>query len=251
MRDCLAGEEQYCLKGEVQTYNGRQYDGEPTYGGYSTRIVVDENYVLRIPDGVELDVAAPLLCAGITLYSPLRHWNAGPGKQVAIVGMGGLGHMGVKIAAAMGAEVTVLSRTLSKQEDGKRLGADHYFATEDESTFSELAGRFDLIVNTVAAQIPVDAYLGLLKLDGTMVNVGVPEGPLSYHGFSLVASRRSLAGSKIGGIRETQEMLDFCAEHGLGADIETISCDQVDEAWERVVRGDVRYRFVIDTATFS
>ncbi|OLM11084.1 Alcohol dehydrogenase [Pseudonocardia sp. Ae505_Ps2] len=249
--NCLAGEEQYCLKGEVQTYNGRQYDGEPTYGGYSTQIVVDENYVLRIPDGVELDVAAPLLCAGITLYSPLHHWNAGPGKQVAIVGMGGLGHMGVKIAAAMGAEVTVLSRTLSKQEDGKRLGADHYFATEDESTFSELAGRFDLIVNTVAAQIPVDAYLGLLKLDGTMVNVGVPEGPLSYHGFSLVASRRSLAGSKIGGIRETQEMLDFCAEHGLGADIETISCDQVDEAWERVVRGDVRYRFVIDTATFS
>lgn len=249
--NCLAGEEQYCLKGEVQTYNGRQYDGEPTYGGYSTQIVVDENYVLRIPDGVELDVAAPLLCAGITLYSPLRHWNAGPGKQVAIVGMGGLGHMGVKIAAAMGAEVTVLSRTLSKQEDGKRLGADHYFATEDESTFSELAGRFDLTVNTVAAQIPVDAYLGLLKLDGTMVNVGVPEGPLSYHGFSLVASRRSLAGSKIGGIRETQEMLDFCAEHGLGADIETISCDQVDEAWERVVRGDVRYRFVIDTATFS
>ncbi|OLL98205.1 Alcohol dehydrogenase [Pseudonocardia sp. Ae406_Ps2] len=249
--NCLAGEEQYCLKGEVQTYNGRQYDGEPTYGGYSTQIVVDENYVLHIPDGVELDVAAPLLCAGITLYSPLHHWNAGPGKQVAIVGMGGLGHMGVKIAAAMGAEVTVLSRTLSKQEDGKRLGADHYFATEDESTFSELAGRFDLIVNTVAAQIPVDAYLGLLKLDGTMVNVGVPEGPLSYHGFSLVASRRSLAGSKIGGIRETQEMLDFCAEHGLGADIETISCDQVDEAWERVVRGDVRYRFVIDTATFS
>lgn len=249
--NCLAGEEQYCLKGEVQTYNGRQYDGEPTYGGYSTQIVVDENYVLRIPDGVELDVAAPLLCAGITLYSPLRHWNAGPGKQVAIVGMGGLGHMGVKIAAAMSAEVTILSRTLSKQEDGKRLGADHYFATEDESTFSELAGRFDLIVNTVAAQIPVDAYLGLLKLDGTMVNVGVPEGPLSYHGFSLVASRRSLAGSKIGGIRETQEMLDFCAEHGLGADIETISCDQVDEAWERVVRGDVRYRFVIDTATFS
>lgn len=249
--NCRAGEEQYCLEGEVQTYNAKEYDGEPTYGGYSTQIVVDENYVLRIPDGVELDVAAPLLCAGITLYSPLHHWGAGPGKKVAIVGMGGLGHMGVKIAAAMGAEVTVLSRTLSKEQDGKRLGAAHYYATEDESTFTELAGSFDLIVNTVAAVIPVDDYLGLLKLDGSMVNVGVPEEKLSYHGFSLVAGRKSLSGSKIGGIRETQEMLDFCAEHGLGADIETISCDQVDGAWERVVRGDVRYRFVIDTATFG
>ncbi|GAA4969920.1 NAD(P)-dependent alcohol dehydrogenase [Pseudonocardia tropica] len=249
--NCRAGEEQYCLTGEVQTYNAKEYDGEPTYGGYSTQIVVDENYVLRIPEGVALDVAAPLLCAGITLYSPLHHWGAGPGTQVAIVGMGGLGHMGVKIAKAMGAEVTVLSRTLSKQEDGKRLGAAHYYATEDEATFTELAGSFDLIVNTVAAVIPVDDYLGLLKLDGSMVNVGVPEEKLSYHGFSLVAGRRSLSGSKIGGIRETQEMLDFCAEHGLGADVETISCDQVDEAWERVVQGDVRYRFVIDTATFA
>nr|WP_224387848.1 NAD(P)-dependent alcohol dehydrogenase [Pseudonocardia sp. ICBG1293] len=249
--NCRAGEGQYCLKGEVQTYNATDYDGEPTYGGYSTQVVVDENYVLRIPEGVELDVAAPLLCAGITLYSPLNHWNAGPGSRVAIVGMGGLGHMGVKIAKAMGAEVTVLSRTLSKEEDGRRLGADHYYATEDETTFTELAGRFDLVVNTVAAVIPVDDYLGLLKLDGSMVNVGVPEEKLSYHGFSLVAGRKSLSGSKIGGIRETQEMLDFCAQHGLGADIETISCDQVDEAWERVVKGDVRYRFVIDTATFG
>ncbi|MEJ8279655.1 NAD(P)-dependent alcohol dehydrogenase [Pseudonocardia spirodelae] len=249
--NCRAGEEQYCLQGEVQTYNAVDHDGENTYGGYSTQIVVDENYVLGIPDGVELDVAAPLLCAGITLYSPLNHWKAGPGTKVAIVGMGGLGHMGVKIAKAMGAEVTVLSRTLSKQEDGMRLGADHYHATEDEATFTELAGSFDLIVNTVAAVVPVDDYLGLLKLDGSMVNVGVPEEKLSYHGFSLVAGRKSLSGSKIGGIRETQEMLDFCARHGLGADVETISCDQVDEAWERVVKGDVRYRFVIDTATFG
>ncbi|OLL74808.1 Alcohol dehydrogenase [Pseudonocardia sp. Ae150A_Ps1] len=249
--NCLAGEEQYCLKGEVQTYNSQHYDGEFTYGGYSTQIVVDENYVLGIPEGVSLDVAAPLLCAGITLYSPLNHWNAGPGKKVAVVGMGGLGHMGVKIAKAMGAEVTVLSRSLSKEEDGKRFGADAYFATEDEATFETLAGTFDLIVNTVAAQIPVDAYLGLLKLDGSMVNVGVPEGKLEYHGFSLVAGRKSLSGSKIGGIRETQEMLDFCAEHGLGTEIETISCDDVDDAWERVVKGDVRYRFVIDTKTFS
>ncbi len=172
--NCQAGEEQYCLKGEVPTYNGNQYDGEPTFGGYSRSVVVDENYVLGIPEGIELDVAAPLLCAGITLFSPLRHWGAGPGKKVAIVGMGGLGHMGVKIAHALGAEVTVLSQTLSKEEDGKRLGADHYHATSDKQTFKDLRGSFDLIVNTVAANLPVDRYLSLLRLDGTHGQRGHP-----------------------------------------------------------------------------
>lgn len=250
--NCKAGLENYCTKGEVQTYNDKEYaDGTPTQGGYSRSIVVDENYVLGIPEGVELDVAAPLLCAGITVYSPLRHWGAGPGKKVAIVGMGGLGHMGVKIAHAMGAEVTVLSQSLSKKDDGERLGADHYFATSDDATFEQLASHFDLIINTVAANLPVDKYLSLLKVDGTMVNVGAPESADQYHAFSLIMGRRSLAGSKIGGIPETQEMLDFCAEHGLGAEIETIGVDQVDEAWDRVVASDVRYRFVIDIASFD
>jgi uncharacterized zinc-type alcohol dehydrogenase-like protein len=249
--NCKAGEEQYCLKGEVPTYNGKEYDGTPTFGGYAKQIVVDENYVLGIPEGVDLDVAAPLLCAGITLFSPLRHWGAGPGTKVAIVGMGGLGHMGVKIAHALGAEVTVLSQTLAKQEDGKRLGADHYYATSDKQTFKDLRGSFDLIINTVAANLPVDKYLGLLRLDGTMVNVGIPDSPDSFHAFSLAGMRRSMAGSKIGGIRETQEMLDFCAMHGLGAEIETIGVDDVQDAYERVIGSDVRYRFVIDIASFD
>ncbi|MES4908024.1 MULTISPECIES: NAD(P)-dependent alcohol dehydrogenase [unclassified Streptomyces] len=249
--NCLAGDEQYCLKGEVPTYNGKQYDGSPTYGGYSTHIVVDENYAVRIPDGLSLDVAAPLLCAGITLYSPLDHWNAGPGKKVAIVGLGGLGHMGVKIAHAMGAEVTVLSQSLRKKDDGLRLGADHFYATSDESTFAELAGTFDLIINTVSANIPLDAYLSLLKREGTMVHVGGPEFPSSFNQFSLIMGRKSMAGSKIGGIRQTQEMLDFCAGHGFGAEIEVIPADQINEAYDRVVSSDVRYRFVIDIASLK
>jgi uncharacterized zinc-type alcohol dehydrogenase-like protein len=247
--NCLAGEEQFCLKGNVATYNGREYSGEETYGGYSTQIVANENYVLSIPEGIDLDVAAPLLCAGITTYSPLKHWGAGPGKKVAIVGMGGLGHMGVKIAAALGAEVTVLSQTLSKQEDGLRLGATDYFATSDPETFKKNSKRFDLIINTVSADLPIDKYLSMLTLNGSMVFVGLPEKPQEFRVFSLTGGRRSLAGSNIGGIRETQEMLDFCAEHGLGADVEVIGADQVDEAYERVVKSDVRYRFVIDTAT--
>ena len=249
--NCKAGEEQFCLEGEIQTYGMQDYRGEVTYGGYSSSVVVDENYVLAIPEGVGLDVAAPLLCAGITVYSPLNHWNAGPGKKVAIVGMGGLGHMGVKIAHAMGAEVTVLSQSLSKQADGTRFGADHYYATSDEKTFEELAGTFDLIVNTVSASLPVDSYLGLLRVNGAMVNVGAPATPSEYQAFSLIMGRKTLAGSKIGGIRETQEMLDFCAEHNLGAEIETISVDDVNGAYDRVVDSDVRYRFVIDTATFG
>ena len=246
---CLAGEEQFCTKGNVATYNGREYSGEDTYGGYSTGIVANENYVLAIPEGISLSDAAPLLCAGITTYSPLKHWGAGPGKKVAIVGMGGLGHMAVKIAAALGAEVTVLSQSLSKQEDGTRFGASHYFATSDPATFADNDSRFDLIINTVSAELDVDAYASLLALNGTMVFVGVPEHALSFHTPSLIAKRRSIAGSNIGGIAETQEMLNFCAAHGLGADVEIIGADQVDAAYERVIKSDVRYRFVIDTAT--
>jgi uncharacterized zinc-type alcohol dehydrogenase-like protein len=248
--NCLAGEEQYCLNGNIGTYNAIGKDGRPTEGGYSTHIVVDQDFVLGIPEGISLDVAAPLLCAGITLYSPLKHWGAGPGKRVAIVGLGGLGHMGVKIAHALGAEVTVLSQTLSKQQDGLRLGADHYYATSDDDTFDKLAGSFDLIVNTVSAPLPMDRYLGLLRLDGALVNVGAPPEPQPVSAFALIGRRRSWAGSMIGGIAQTQEMLDFCAEHGLGAEIELIGAEQIDEAYDRVVGSDVRYRFVIDTATF-
>lgn len=247
---CLAGEEQYCRKGFVGTYNAIGRDGRPTEGGYSTHIVVDEAFVLKIPDGVGLDVAAPLMCAGITLYSPLHHWGATTGTNVAIVGLGGLGHMGVKIAHALGAEVTVLSQSHAKEEDAFKLGADHFFATSDEGTFDRLKGSLDLIVNTVSAAIPIDAYLSTLQLNGTLVNVGAPPAPLSVQAFSLVENRRSLAGSLIGGIRETQEMLDFCANHGLGSEIEIIGGDQIDAAYDRVVASDVRYRFVIDTSTF-
>ncbi|MHB1810584.1 MAG: NAD(P)-dependent alcohol dehydrogenase [Solirubrobacteraceae bacterium] len=249
--NCGAGEEQYCIPGNTQTYGSVDRDGTVTYGGYSTQIVVDEDFVLRIPDGLELDVAAPLLCAGITSYSPLRHWNAGPGKQVAVVGLGGLGHMAVKLARAMGAQVTVLSQSLRKKDDGLRLGADAYYATSDDSTFSELAGRFDLIVNTVSAKLPIGKFLSLLRTDGALVNVGAPPEPLSVPVFQLLLQRRTFAGSAIGSIRETQEMLDFCAEHGIAAEIERISANRVNEAWERVVRSDVRYRFVIDISTLE
>jgi len=247
--NCKAGLEQYCTAGNVGTYNAVGKDGEPTYGGYSEKIVVDENYVVRVPDGLSLDVAAPLLCAGITTYSPLRHWNAGPGKKVAILGMGGLGHMGVKIAHALGAEVTVLSQSLRKQDDGLKLGADHYYATSDEKTFAELKGTFDLILSTVSAPLNLDAFLSLLKTDGAFVNVGAPEEPVKLNLFSVIGGRKTLAGSGIGGIQETQEMLDFCAEHGFGAEIELIRADEINEAYERVLASDVRYRFVIDAAT--
>jgi uncharacterized zinc-type alcohol dehydrogenase-like protein len=214
-------------------------------------VVVNEDFVVRIPDGLALDVAAPLLCAGITTFSPLRHWGAGPGRQVAVVGLGGLGHMAVKIAHTMGAEVTVLSQSLRKQEDGLRLGADHYHATSDPATFEELAGRFDLMINTVSAEIDITALLGLLATDGALVNVGAPAEPLPVGVFPLLQQRRSFAGSAIGGIRETQEMLDFCAEHGIGAEIEVISAGQINDAWDRVLASDIRYRFVIDTATLE
>lgn len=249
--NCHKGEEQYCLSGNTGTYGAIDRYGQYTQGGYSTHIVVTEDFVVKIPDGMELDVAAPLLCAGITTYSPLRHWGAAPGKKIAVVGLGGLGHMAVKLAHAMGAEVTVLSQTLKKKEDGLRFGADHYYATNDPSTFKKLAGTFDLIINTVSAKVDMNAYLSLLALDGTLVNVGAPADPLSLHVLSLIGQRRSFAGSMIGGIRETQEMLDFCAEHNIAPEIEVISANQIDEAWERVLASDVRYRFVIDISTME
>lgn len=249
--NCLKGQEQYCLAGNTATYGATDRYGEATQGGYSTHIVAAEDFVLRIPDSLPLDTAAPLLCAGVTTFSPLRHWGAGPGKKVAVVGLGGLGHMAVKLAHAMGAEVTVLSQTLSKKKDGLRLGADHFYATSDPETFAKLAGEFELILNTVSAPIDVDAYLSLLAHDGALVNLGAPAEPLSLDVFSLLRGRRSYAGSIIGGIPETQEMLGFCAEHGIGSDIEVIRADQINEAYERVLASDVRYRFVIDISTIG
>ncbi|MGW0158023.1 NAD(P)-dependent alcohol dehydrogenase [Mycobacterium sp. NPDC003323] len=248
--NCAAGLEQYCTgTGMIGTYGATDRDGTVTQGGYSQAIVVDEKFVLRIPDSIPLDKAAPLLCAGITLFSPLKHWNAGPGKKVAIIGLGGLGHMGVKLAHAMGAEVTVLSQSLKKMEDGLRLGADEYYATSDPETFAKLSGKFDLILNTVSANLDLGQYLGLLKIDGTLVELGAPEHPLEVPFFPLAGGRRSISGSMIGGIAETQEMLDFCAEHDVTPEIEVIEASYVNEAWDRVVSSDVRYRFVIDTST--
>ncbi|CAM4390792.1 NAD(P)-dependent alcohol dehydrogenase [Saccharibacillus endophyticus] len=246
---CHDGEEQYCLEGMTGTYGSVDRYGQYTQGGYSSHIVVTEEFVVKIPDNIALDAAAPLLCAGITTYSPLRHWGAAPGKKIAVVGLGGLGHMAVKFAHAMGSEVTVLSQSLKKKEDGLKLGASAYYATSDPETFKELAGSFDLIINTVSAQIDMNAYLSLLAVDGTLVNVGAPAEPLPVQVFSLIGKRRSFAGSSIGGIRETQEMLDFCAEHNITPEIEVISADRIDEAWERVMKSDVKYRFVIDIAT--
>jgi alcohol dehydrogenase (NADP+) len=248
---CLRGEEQFCKKGVIVVFNSIGYDGDLTYGGYSQKIVVKDKFVVRIPDSMDLDVASPLLCAGITTYSPLKHWNVGPGKKVAIVGMGGLGHLAVQFAHNLGAEVTVLSQTMNKKDEAISFGADHYYATSDPATFAKLAelAEFDLILNTVSANINVDAYLSLLNVDGTLVNVGLPNKPDQYSVFSLFAGRRSIAASNVGGIRETQEMLDFSAEHGIAPMIEVINADQVDEAYERVLRSDVRYRFVIDMAT--
>ena len=246
--NCQAGLEQYCTGGGmIGTYAGVGRDGQPTQGGYSGAIVVDENYVLSIPDEIPLDAAAPLLCAGVTTYSPLRHWNVGPGKRIAVIGLGGLGHMAVKLGVAMGAEVTVLSQSLKKMEDGLRLGAEHYYATSDPGTFKKLRGTFDVILNTVSASLDLGAYLGLLTLDGTLVELGMPEHALAVPPGPLVRMRRSVSGSLIGGIAETQEMLNFCAEHGVRPEIEVIEPDYINTAYERVLASDVRYRFVIDT----
>jgi uncharacterized zinc-type alcohol dehydrogenase-like protein len=250
-RSCVRGQEQFCLEGAVFTYGSVDRDGTVTQGGYSQQVVVTERFAVRIPDALPLDKAAPLLCAGITTYSPLRNWNVGPGTRVAVVGMGGLGHMGVQIAHALGAEVTVLSQTLSKKDDGIRLGADHYFATSDPATFKELRGSFDVILNTVSAVIDLRSYLSLLDVGGAMVCVGAPGEPLEVGVMSLIGGNRILAGSNIGGIAQTQEMLDFCAEHGIAAEIEVIPASEINAAYERVLASDVRYRFVIDAATFA
>ena len=251
--NCKKDLQQFCTTGAAFTYNGTEMDKKtPTQGGYSNSITVDENFVLRIPKNLPLDAAAPLLCAGITLYSPLRHWNAGPGKKVAILGLGGLGHMGVKLAHAVGADVTVLSHSLKKQEDGKRLGADHFYATSDPATFEKLAGTFDLIICTVSAELDWNQYLALLKVDGATVLLGIPDKAVPPVGArSLIMGRRSLSGSLIGGIKETQEMLDFCGKHGITCDIEKIGVDKINEAYDRVIKSDVRYRFVIDMATLK
>lgn len=248
---CASGEEQYCKNGATFTYNSPEKNGDGiTYGGYSTNIVVDENYIVRIPDSLSLDSAAPLLCAGITTYSPMRHFGVQPGMKVAIVGLGGLGHMGVKFAKAMGAHVTVLSQSEKKREDAMNLGADDYIATSDPEVFSTHGGRFDFILNTVSATHDVNAYLGLLGLDGRMVLVGLPD-PTPVAAFPLVFQRRSLSGSLIGGIRETQEMLNYCAEKGITCEIEVIPMSAINEAYERMMRSDVRYRFVIDMASLK
>lgn len=244
---CKMDLEQYCLVGFNGTYNSFEKDKKtPTQGGYSNVIVVDENYVVRIPDSLPLDRAAPLLCAGTTLYSPLMNWKAGPGKKIAIMGLGGLGHVGVKLASAMGCDVTVLSHSEKKREDALKMGAHHFVSTHNKKVFQEFAGTFDLIINTISADINMGDYFGLLKLDGSLVVVGLPEKPLSIHPFPLVMRRRSYAGSLIGSIKETQAMLDFCAKYNILPEIEVITPDQVNVAYERVAKSDVRYRFVID-----
>ena len=248
---CKDGMEQFCTAPSVGTYNSQNYDGEWAMGGYSQEIVVRDRFVLRIPDAMELDVAAPLLCAGITTYSPLRRWGAGTGRSVAVVGVGGLGHMGVKIAAAMGATVTTISRSNAKAEDAIGLGATAHVASSDREAMRAVRGSFDLVLNTVSADIPIEDYVRLLKPVGVVVNVGLPMQPYSIRPGALVGGNKAVAGSQIGGLAETQEMLDFCAEHGIAATIEVVEAADVDEVWDRVVDGDVRYRAVIDTSTIS
>ncbi len=249
---CEAGEEQYCSEGMTATYNSRERGtGVPTYGGYSTRITVNEDYVLRIPDGIPLERAAPLLCAGITTYSPMRHYGLKAGDKLGVVGLGGLGHMAVKFGVAMGAEVTVLSTSESKRQDALELGATAFAVTKDKETFKRLAGSFDFIIDNVSAPHDYNDYLGLLRTNGTMVLLGVPEKPAPVSAFSLIGQRRRLGGSMIGGIRETQEMLDFCAVHGIASDVEVIGIQQINEAYERMLNGDVHYRFVIDTSSLA
>jgi uncharacterized zinc-type alcohol dehydrogenase-like protein len=249
---CAVGLEQFCLNGPVFSYNGPdKHSGGMTFGGYSERIVVDEAYTLKVPGNLDPAGAAPLLCAGITTYSPLRRWGAGKGRKVGIVGLGGLGHMGVKFAHAFGSHSVLFTTSESKVADGKRLGADEVVISRDADAMAEHAGSFDLILDTVSADHDLNAYLGLLKLDGTLVLVGAPPAPQPVSVFSLIMPRRQLAGSLIGGIAETQEMLDFCGEHDIACDIELIRMDQINEAYERMLRSDVKYRFVIDMATLK
>ena len=249
---CKDGEEQYCESGNTLTYNSPdKFLGGQTYGGYSQNIVVDENYVLSIPQNLNLAATAPLLCAGITTYSPLRHWKIGAGKKVGIVGIGGLGHMGVKLAKAMGAHVVVITTSPSKIADAKRLGADDVILSTDKEQMKAHAGSLNFILDCVAAVHDVNAYLNLLKREGTLAIVGLPEKPLPIASFSIVHGRRSFSGSSIGGIKETQEMLNFCGEHNITSDIELININEINEAYERLLKGDVKYRFVIDMASLK
>ena len=247
--NCKAEAQPYCVKGMVGTYNARDYKGELTFGGYSNNIVVDEKYTFTISPKLNLAAVAPLLCAGITTYSPLRHWNVGKGKKVGVVGLGGLGHMGLKFAHSFGAHVVQFTTSESKIEDAKKLGADEVVITKDPNALAKHAGSFDFILDCVSAPHNMNEYLNLLRLDGTLCSVGLPEQPLSIAPFAILANRRSLSGSMIGGMAETQEMLDYCAEHNIVSDIELTSIDKLPEAYERVVKGDVKYRFVIDMAT--
>jgi len=247
---CRKGLEQFCAKGAAFSYNSTEMDRKtPTYGGYSDRIVCDEAFTLRIPAGLDPAGAAPLLCAGITTWSPLRHWKAGKGTRLGVVGLGGLGHMAVKLGAALGCEVTMLSTSPSKEADARRLGAAGFALTKDPETFKKLAGRFDLIIDTISAPHDYNAYLSMVAVDGAMVVVGVPPAPAPVHAFALIGGRKTLAGSLIGGIAETQEMLDFCGKHGIVSDVEVIPMSKVNEAYERTLKADVRYRFVLDTST--
>lgn len=245
--NCRAGLEQYCKEEFVPTYNGiERQTGENTYGGYSSSIVVDENYALRIPKNLDLAKAAPLLCAGITTYSPLKHCGISKNHHIAVIGLGGLGHMAVKIGHALGAQVTVLSSSHDKEKDARRLGANHFVCSRDSGALAKLTGHFDFILNTVSAPIDLAQYLDCLKTDGTMCLVGAPDKPMDLHVFSLITQRRKLMGSLIGGIRETQEMLDFCGAKEIVSEIELIPIQKINEAYERILRSDVKYRFVID-----
>ena len=249
--NCLAGEQQYCLNGMTGTYNGYERDGVTVaFGGYSNKFVIEQDFALKVPDSLEMSGVAPLLCAGITLYSPLRHWGAGPGTKVGVIGLGGLGHMGVKFAAAMGAEVTVFSHSAGKESDAKAMGATHFVVTKNPEVLAPLKESFDLILNTVSAELDINKYLELLKLNGTLVVIGLPGKPYEVTAFSLLRLRRSLSGSMIGGILEIQEMLDFCAQHNILSDVEVINADYINQAYERTVASDVKYRFVIDASTF-
>ena len=249
--NCLAHAEPYCKKGMVGTYNAKDYEGNITYGGYANNIVAPEHYVYSISPKLDLAATAPLLCAGITTWSPLKHWKVGPGKKVGVVGLGGLGHMALKFAHSLGAQVTLFTTSESKVADGKRLGADEVVITKDPQAMQKHAGAFDFIIDCVSAEHDINAYLGLLRLDGTICLVGLPEVPMDVAAFSVVANRRSLSGSMIGGMQETQEMLDYCAEHNIVSDIELIGVDKIDEAYNRVVKADVKYRFVIDMKTLD
>ncbi|MCX6324450.1 MAG: NAD(P)-dependent alcohol dehydrogenase [Sphingobacteriales bacterium] len=248
---CEAGEEQFCENGMTGTYNSKDKEGHLTYGGYSTHVVVDEKYTLHVSEKLDIKGVAPLLCAGITTYSPLRHWKVSKGQKVAIVGLGGLGHMGVKLAAAMGAEVTVISTSDNKAADAKRLGATHFINSKDLAQMATITNTFHFILNTVSAPHSYDSLLPLLRTDGAMVLVGAPPMPSQVTGFNLIMQRKTLAGSLIGGIRETQEMLDFCAEHSITSDVEMIHINQINEAYERILKSDVKYRFVIDIASLK